>query len=230
MATSARVSLCLCLVLWIIQATSARSRDIRNTANPSTPLNVDPKRGNVNTDSRAKLDADIRGTVEALIRKVESEQVKRDTPFIPPMFWEKHKGMWQSDVKFYFHGHEELFLMREAFGIYDDNMFATAWITSCLLEAYRYGNASKPSDEMILASVLAIREYHDKNVPWANSLMTFWPQSYNETLKAWNSYPANLHHFFSLAAAINFTQFEKILEEMGLQDVAEIMIRLLRSE
>lgn len=174
--------------------------------------------------------SDIRGTVEALFRKVESLQVKRDVPFIPPMFWEKHKGMWESDVKFYFHGHEDMFLLREAFAVYDDNMFGTAWITSCLLEGYRYGNMSKPSDDMILASVLAIREYHNKNLEHANSLMTFWPQRYNETEKAWNSYPVNLHNFFDLAAAVNFTTFERILEEIGLTEVAEIMIRLLRTE
>lgn len=169
-------------------------------------------------------------TVEALFKKVQSLQVKQDRPFIPPLFWEKRRGMWESDVRFYFHGHEELFLLREAFSVYDDNMFATAWITSCLLESFRYGNGPKPSEDMLTAAVLSVKEYHNKNVNYSNSLMTFWPQQYNDTYKAWNSYPINLHHFFDLAAATNFTVFEEILEKIGLKDVAEIMERLLRTE
>ncbi|WAR15542.1 hypothetical protein MAR_005647 [Mya arenaria] len=173
---------------------------------------------------------DIKSTVESLFNKVTSEQVKRDSPYIPPLFWEKKRGMWESDVRFYFHGHEDLFLMREAFRIYDDNMFATTWITSCLLESFRYGDAPKPTDEAITAAVLAIEEYHDKNVNYSNSLMTFWPQKYNATYKAWSSYPYNLHHFFDLAASTNFSSFENILDKIGLHDIAEIMERLLKTE
>ncbi|WAR15160.1 hypothetical protein MAR_005265 [Mya arenaria] len=173
---------------------------------------------------------DIKSTVESLFNKVTSEQVKQDSPFIPPLFWEKKRGTWESDVRFYFHGHEELFLMREAFRVYDDNMFATAWITSCLLESFRYGNAPKPLEDAVTAGVLAIEEYHDKNVNYSNSLMTFWPQKYNATYKAWSSYPYNLHHFFDLAASTNFSAFEQLLDRIGLQDIAEIMERLLRTE
>ena len=173
---------------------------------------------------------DIRSTVQSLFNKVESDQTKQDAPFIPPLFWQKHRGMWESDVRFYFHGHEDLFLLREAFKVYDDNMFATAWITSCLIESFRYGQGPKPSDDMILASVLSIKEYHDKNVNYANSLMTFWPQKYNETLKAWNSYPENLHHFFDLAASTNATGFEKFLNATGFSDISLIMERLLKTE
>jgi len=126
---------------------------------------------------------DVKSTVTSLFNTVTSEQTKRDAPFIPPLFWEKKRGMWESDVRFYFHGHEDLFLLREAFRIYDDNMFATAWITSCLLEAFRYGDAPQPSDESITAAVLAIEEYHNKNVNYSNSLMTFWPQKYNASFQ-----------------------------------------------
>lgn len=170
---------------------------------------------------------DIQLTVEALFRQVESSQAKRDSPYIPPMFWQKNKGMWESDVRFYFHGHEEMFLLREAFSIFDDNMFATAWIASCLLESFRYGNGPKPSEEMITNAVLSIEEYHNKNVNYSNSLMTFWPQKYNSTYKTWVSYPINLHHFFDLASSTNFTTFEEILRKIGLKDVADIMEGLL---
>ncbi|KAH3782483.1 hypothetical protein DPMN_160398 [Dreissena polymorpha] len=84
--------------------------------------------------------------------------------------------MWESDVRFYYHGHEELFLMREAFKIYDDNMFATAWIASCILESFHYGNGPKPTEEAMTAAVRSIAEYHDKNANYSNSLMTFWPK------------------------------------------------------
>ena len=172
----------------------------------------------------------VRSTVETLFEKVKSLQVKEDSSFRPPLFWEKHKGMYESDVKFYFHGAEDLFLFREAFRVYDDNMFATAWITSCLLETFRYGNGPKPSEDQITSAILAIREYHDKNVDFANSLMTFWPQKYNETYKAWQSYPINLHQFFDLAATANATELEKILDKLGLHNIAEIIDRLLHSE
>ena len=181
----------------------------------------------VNSDQTTE---DVRSTVDALFDKVKSLQVKEDSPFRPPLFWEKQKGMYESDVKFYFHGAEDLFLFREAFRVYDDNMFATAWITSCLLETFRYGHGPKPSEDQITSAVLAIREYHDKNVDFANSLMTFWPQKYNETYKAWQSYPINLHRFFDLAATANATELEKILDKLGLQNIAQIMDRLLHSE
>lgn len=166
---------------------------------------------------------DIHNTIDALFGLIESLQIKKDTPFKPPLFWEKHKGMYESDVKFYFHGPEELFLLRETFKVYDDNMFATAWITSCLLESYRYGNGPKPSEEQITSAILAIKEHHDKNVDFANSLMTFWPQKYNATVKAWESYPINLHKFFDLAMSLNATELEWLLKKLGLKDIEKIV-------
>ena len=171
---------------------------------------------------------DIDTTVEALFRTVESLQVKKDRPFEWPLIWEKHKGMYESDVKFYFHGAEDMFLFREAFKVYDDNMFATSWITICLLETFLYGNGPKPSEEQIISAILSIREYHDKNVDFSNSLMTFWPQKYNATEKAWQSYPVNLHHFFSLAGSMNATDLEKLLEKIGLKDIAAVVDRLMK--
>ena len=168
-------------------------------------------------------DADIRTTIDALFKRVESLQIKKDTPFRPPLFWEKHKGMYESDVKFYFHGAEDLFLLRETFKVYDDNMFATAWITSCLLETFRYGKGPKASEEQITSAILAIREYHDKNVKFSNSLMTFWPQEYNATLDAWESYPTNLHKFFDLAMSMNATELAWLFDKLGFKDLEKIV-------
>ncbi|KAK3602723.1 hypothetical protein CHS0354_017166 [Potamilus streckersoni] len=171
----------------------------------------------------------IHTRVGELFRRVEAMQVKKDEPFIPPLLWEKHKGMYESDIKFYFHGHLDLYLFREAFKVYDDNMFNTAWITQCLLEAYMYGNSPKPSDEQIFSSVKSIKEYHNKNLNYSNSLMTFWPQQYNETTKTWVSYPVNLHNFFELAGDFNATFLETILKDLGFADLASIMERLMKS-
>jgi len=48
--------------------------------------------------------------------------------------------------------------------------------------------------------------------------------------QAWSSYPYNLHHFFDLAASTNFTAFEHLLDKIGLEEIAAIMERLLKSE
>ena len=172
----------------------------------------------------------FQSTVDAVFRKVKSLQVKEDVPFRKPLFWEKHKGMYESDVKYYFHGKEDLYLFREAFRVYDDNMFATAWITICLLETFRYGNGPKPSEDQIMSAIFAIREYHNKNVDFANSLMTFWPQQYNDTYKAWQSFPRNLRHLLDFAATVNGTELDRTLDKLGLQDIAKIMDHLLNQK
>ncbi|KAK3602716.1 hypothetical protein CHS0354_017158 [Potamilus streckersoni] len=173
-------------------------------------------------------DADpLDSTIQRLFDKVYSLQVKRDEPFIPPLFWEKHKGMYESDVKFYFHGGPDMTLFRHSFKVYDDNMFATTWITSCLLEAYKFGNGPKPAEEQIVSAVASLKDYQDKNLNYTNSLMTFWPQHYNSTSNTWVSYPDNLHNFFELVGDFNWTRVEEILKDLGFSDVALIMQRLL---
>ena len=109
-------------------------------------------------------------------------------------------------------------------------MFATAWITSCLLETFRYGNGPKPSEEQITSAILAIKEYHDKNVDYANSLMTFWPQKYNATSAAWESYPINLHKFFALAMSLNATELEKLFDKLGFKDLEKIVETLFNPQ
>ncbi|KAK3602721.1 hypothetical protein CHS0354_017164 [Potamilus streckersoni] len=176
--------------------------------------------------SRANEDP-LRQTIQRLFDKVHSLQVKRDEPYFPPLFWEKHKGMYESDVKFYFHGRPDMTFLRHAFKVYDNNMFATTWITSSLLEAYKFGNGPKPSEEQIMPAVAFLQDYHDKNRNYSNSLMSFWPQRYNTTSKTWTSYPDNLHNFFDLAGDVNLTKFEKILVDLGFSDITAIMERLM---
>jgi hypothetical protein len=99
------------------------------------------------------------------------------------------RGQFESDVRFYFHGAADMALMRHKFKIYDDNMFATSWVMSCLLEAYKYGNAPRPAQEQIEWTMEVIGNYHDKNRNFSNSLMTLWPEVYNSTVKTWQSSP-----------------------------------------
>lgn len=162
---------------------------------------------------------DLKQTVKSLLWKVESLQVKHDTPYIPPTFWQKHKGMWESDFRFYFHGSEEQYLLREAFSIYDENMFATALITSCLIESFRFGKGPKPSEKTISAAVSSLEKYHNKKLNYINSLMTFWPQRYDKTHEMWKSYSANRLYYSELIVSTA----EKILkvEVKGIADVME---------
>ena len=66
-----------------------------------------------------------------------------------------------------------------------------------------------------------------QNVDFANSLTTFWPQQYNDTYKAWQSFPRNLRHLLDFAATVNGTELDRSFEKLGLHDIAEIMDHLL---
>lgn len=82
--------------------------------------------------------ADFGATIGNLSLRIQQAQVKKTTESRPPLFWHKEKGLYESDVKLYFHGDYEMYNLRREFGIFDNNMFATAWITIGLLEAYRW--------------------------------------------------------------------------------------------
>ena len=102
------------------------------------------------------LEDDIQTVIESLSQKISENQVKRATKEFPPLLWEKDKGVYDSYVKLNFHGSPQMAFMRDSFEIFDNNMFATAWITSCLLEANLYGRATKPKEDDIQISVEAI--------------------------------------------------------------------------
>ena len=123
----------------------------------------------------------IEDTIQQLFEKVKSLQVTRDSVAIPPFVWAKFRGVYESDVKLNFHGSPTETAMRYLFGVWDNNMFATAWVTSCLLEAYHFGNAPKPTEEQIMMSLEYMHNnYRNKNLNYTNSIMAFWPQLYDE--------------------------------------------------
>lgn len=172
--------------------------------------------------------SDIKDTVVELFNKIKDLQVKVDSPeSIPPIKWAKFKGVYESDVKFNFHGNPSMTALRYMFSVYDNNMFATTWVTSVLLEAYKYGKAPKPSDEQIEWSVDAISDHNNKNLNYTNSIMAFWPQLYNENVQYWQSTPINLLSMFNETAFINWTAIYPAMEKLGLGDVVKIMQNLL---
>nr|KAG5712873.1 hypothetical protein BaRGS_007470 [Batillaria attramentaria] len=88
-------------------------------------------------------ESDSKLTVQELFLELELMQVKFDHPFIAPMLWEEHKGMYPSYVRLNFVGKPEIAELRELISVFDNNMFATAWITICLLEAHYYAAAPR---------------------------------------------------------------------------------------
>lgn len=122
---------------------------------------------------------DISETVTKLFETVRGMQASKTMQPAPPIEWGKFKGNYESDVKLYFHGNSTMSALRYMFKVFDNNMFATAWITSCLVEAHRYGKAPKPSEDQIIMAVDAIMNHRNKNLKYENSIMAFWPQILN---------------------------------------------------
>jgi len=174
-------------------------------------------------------DTCIEKTIHRLSTKLRDMQQKQTIPSNLPFTFAKDKGLYESDVKLYFHGSFEFYLIREIFSIFDNNMFASAWITSAILEAYQYGNAPKPSEEQIMRTVDALSRYEDKNSNLSNSIRTFWPQIYNNTIKVWQSTPKNLLDFFNMTFMINWNDIYKILEDLGQDELVNV-IKILINE
>ena len=167
--------------------------------------------------------ASIEVTIQRLFSQIAKMQVKKTTEGIPPLTFHKDKGLYESDVKLYFHGDFEMYLLRESFQIFDNNNFATAWITAALIEANRLGNSPKPSEEQIFMSVDAMSKFYNKNLNYSNSLQNFWPQVYNETTKVWQSTPQNLLDLFDLSYDVPWETIFKLLEDFGQQELVNVL-------
>ncbi|XP_033764341.1 LOW QUALITY PROTEIN: uncharacterized protein LOC117345375 [Pecten maximus] len=177
------------------------------------------------------VNGDVEATVTELFKRIKLMQVQRTVPSIPPVFWGKFRGIYESDVRQYFHGNPDMSALRYEFEVFDNNMFATAWITSCLLEAYRYGKAPKPSEEQINMSIQILMDNHnEKNSNYTNSIMAFWPQEYDEAYQSWVSTPINLLSMFNATDLINWNAVYAEMEKLGLKDVVDIMKRLLATK
>lgn len=73
-------------------------------------------------------------------------------------------------------------------------------------------------------------QYRDKNVNYNTSVMTFWPQIYNDTTQSWQSTPENLLQLFQLSDKLPVKSVEELLRLMGLDDVATVMDHLLHEK
>ncbi|XP_056009865.1 uncharacterized protein LOC125650247 isoform X2 [Ostrea edulis] len=172
----------------------------------------------------------IKETIEALSSKIENCQPKKDTNSSPLSPWKLDKGTYESVVKLNFHGSPEMVAIRKNFEVNDNNMFVTAWITACLLEIQALNVEFKPKREQIDLALEAIAQYRDKNVNYNTSVMTFWPQIYNDTTQSWQSTPENLLQLFQLSDKLPVKSVEELLRLMGLDDVATVMDHLLHEK
>ncbi|KAL5014185.1 hypothetical protein ScPMuIL_008455 [Solemya velum] len=180
-----------------------------------------------NVDCRTFSPTDILDRVNELHNKIEEMQIKTTTSFTPPIFWTKMKGVYESDVKQYFHGQPDMHFMREEFKIFDNNMFATAWVTTVLLETYKFAHGPKPSEQQIKMSLEAISEHSNKNYNFSNSIMTFWRQKFNASTGVWVCAPDNLLEFFKMTYDLPWPVIEEFLHALGLDAVEDIVKFLL---
>ncbi|XP_055954817.1 uncharacterized protein LOC126827310 [Patella vulgata] len=171
--------------------------------------------------------SDVKNLIDKLYQKILDSQVKKSAKFFPPFSWIKQKGVWESDVMLNLHGDFAFTILRDIFRIFDNNMFATSWITTCLIEAHKYGIARKPDEATVTMALESINEYSNHNVPYNNSQMNFWPPAYNSTLKIWQSTPENLLDLFKLTDYFPGKTIEEILTLLGQKKVADTIKSLL---
>ncbi|XP_033100310.1 uncharacterized protein LOC117103797 [Anneissia japonica] len=137
-------------------------------------------------------DRPISDTIAALSKRVASFQAVENKNYTPPMSWGTSKGAYRSDIRINWHGSPFLAFSRDYLACYDTNSFSTLWITTALIEAYSYGNASRPDEDQMMNALKAINLFHNKNNPAGNGAMNFWSQIYNKSSGMWISRPENV--------------------------------------
>ena len=163
-----------------------------------------------------------------LFQTIQSLQETKDAPYKPPFSWGTQKGMYKNEVRLNFHGPADLALIRDTFHVPDTNAFTVSWVTSALLEAYKYGKAPKPSDAQLNMALDVIDKYRNKNVPYENSEMTFWPQILNTTANFYQSAPDNLYGVMRLPDYLPKKTIEELLKLFHLQDLEKIFEALIK--
>ncbi|XP_038058841.1 uncharacterized protein LOC119730137 [Patiria miniata] len=143
-------------------------------------------------------DRDIEHTIGELNRRIAGLQVQRSHAYVPPVFWAKDRGVYESNIRINTYGKPWIAGFRQV-GVFDNNAFATAWVTICLLEAGQYGKgAPVPGDEPMKRALELINSHHDKNSPPGNGAVDFWPQTLNHSSGLWVSQPTNIISIISL--------------------------------
>ncbi|XP_071949300.1 uncharacterized protein [Antedon mediterranea] len=144
---------------------------------------------------KPELSADlpIPETIDALQKRIASFQAQEDRNYTPPITWATSKGAYQSDIHLNWQGSPFLALARDNLACYDTNSFSSIWITTVLIEAYKYGVAPRPNDDQMMLALDAISAFHNKNNPAGDGDMNFWLQIYNKTSDMWISHPENVY-------------------------------------
>ena len=143
-------------------------------------------------------------------------QVTKGTKLLPPFSYYKQVGVYPSYIRVNFNSLPESAVLRDAVAFFDDNAFVTLWTTIILLESQRFPNPPPPPSELQFHLALeAISSYHDKNRPFKDSILVFWPQKYNSTSKTWRCGPVNLGALADEEQ--EFNEFmQNLLNDLGL--------------
>ena len=167
-------------------------------------------------------DPSINDTISKLFETIQSLQQDKDSPYKRPFEWETQRGMYQNDIRANFHGSEKEFLARDLLRIPDNNLFVTLWVTSCLVEAYHYGEAPRPSDLQVKLALDLIDKYRNHNAPRDNSEITFWIPVYNKTANYYQSSPTNLFGVMDVPAD-EMKVIDDILEALHLYGIEKMI-------
>ncbi|CAF3976494.1 unnamed protein product [Rotaria sp. Silwood2] len=176
----------------------------------------------------ANASTPIEQVMEKLIKVISEDQVLKPAEFKFPQ-WEKKLGLYRSEVRINFFGEPlQADLRKNKFVyVFDNNMFATGWISTVLLEANMYGRAPKTIDtEHLSLAIEAIETFHDHNQNESSvPLMTFWSQVYNQTTNTWQSTPDNLRYLMT-DFDNSLELIEDILKFLGVKNVAQLIDKL----
>ncbi|XP_052820625.1 uncharacterized protein LOC128246452 [Mya arenaria] len=173
--------------------------------------------------------APLNKNVEQIFKTIQSLQVKKDAEFrVFPLQWQAQHGVYPSEVRLNFHGDEQYYAVRELFKIPDTNMFAPAWVTSCIIEAYAFGKAPKPGSEQLKMSLEAVSTFTNRNKPGSDSKKTFWPQVLNKTDQTYTSTPVNLFEVLRFPDYLPNSLIEELLEIIGLKDLEHVYELLVK--
>jgi len=172
-------------------------------------------------------DSPYTNIINELFQKIGQEQAQETLPFVVGEQMYHKKGVYASHIKQNFHGSFQMAEARRTLGCYDNNMFATAWVTSSLIESYLHSNSPKPSENQIKISLDSFDDHHDHNRKYNNSLMTFWEQAYDKNVSYWQSSPYNIKHVLDLGAAAPWTEIEQVLKALGLEHIGEAVKHMI---
>ncbi|CAF1313906.1 unnamed protein product [Adineta steineri] len=169
--------------------------------------------------------------MDKLIKLISEEQILEPVKFRFPI-WEKQLGLYRSEIRLDFFGkpYEADLRKNKYIYVFDNNMFATGWISAVLLEANMYGRAPLTIDnEHLSIAIDAIEKFHDHNQNESSvPLMTFWSQVYNQTTDTWQSAPDNLRYLITDFDK-NLEVIEVILKALGIKNIAELIDKLRTS-